>query len=199
LNLSDLPPMKEDLNFRLQKIADGDEKVFRALFDQFSPRVFVFAMKLTRSRSMAEEVVQEIFIKIWDNRERLRDVEYFPSYLSVITRNHCFNVLKKLAVESRVNGDFSKQIPLVHRETEDQVIYKDYQEILARIVNTLPPQQKSVYSLCHGQGMKYEEAAQHLNISRLTVKAHMQLAMKTIRTRFGNFVHYAIFLGLLPF
>jgi RNA polymerase sigma-70 factor (ECF subfamily) len=191
--------MKEDLKFLLQNVADGDEKEFRVLFDKFSSRVFVFAMKLTHSRSMAEEVVQEIFIKIWDHRNTLRDVEYFPSYLSVITRNHCFNVLKRMAIEAKANTSFFKRIPLVHRETEDHVIYKDYQEILSRIVDSLPPQQKSVYSLCHGQGMKYEEAAEHLNISRLTVKAHMQHALKTIRSRFGNFVHYAILIGLLPF
>lgn len=187
--------MNEDLRFLLLQIARGDEKVFRQIFDRFSPKVFVFALKLTHSRSIAEEIVQEVFIKIWDNRQKLAEVEFFPSYLSVITKNHCFNVLKRIARQEKVNANFSRKFPALHSETEERVIYNNYQDILSRIVDQLPPQQKIAYSLCHDEGLKYEEAAERMKISRLTVKTHMQTALRTIKTRFGNLIHYCVLLA----
>lgn len=187
--------MNEDLRFLLLQIANGDEKVFRFIFDRFSPKVFVFALKLTHSRSIAEEIVQEVFIKIWDNRQKLNEVEFFPSYLSVITRNHSFNVLKRIAHQEKVNANFSRKFPTIHSETEERVIYNNYQDILSGIVDQLPPQQKMAYGLCHGEGLKYEEAAERMKISTLTVKTHMQTALRTIKTRFGNLIHYCVFLA----
>jgi RNA polymerase sigma-70 factor (family 1) len=190
--------MKEDLCLLLKRVADGDEKAFRSLFNQYSPKVFVFALKLTHNGSIAEEVVQEVFIKIWNSRRKLYEVEFFPSYISVITRNHCFNVLKRIALDERAKAVFSLEASFVNHETEDRVIYKDYQDILGRIVDQLPQQQKLVYGLCHGEGLKYEEAAERLNISRLTVKTHMQHALKTIKSRFGTLIQSSILIFLMP-
>lgn len=185
--------MKEDLKFLLLRIADGDEKSFRLVFDHYSSKVFVFAMKLTHNKPMSEEIVQEVFIKLWKNRHKLPQVEFFPSYLSVITRNHTFNVLKSIALREKVNFRFAKRIANVHCETEEFVIHNDYQNILTQIVDELPPQQKTAYSLCHGEGLKYEEAAVRMNISTLTVKTHMQTALRTIKARFGNAIQYCLF------
>jgi RNA polymerase sigma-70 factor (family 1) len=191
--------MNEDWRFLLLQIANGDEKAFREIFDRFSPKVFVFALKLTHSRSMAEEILQEVFIKIWDNRHKLPEVEFFPSYLSAITKNHTFNVLKRIAQQQRAHVNFSNKVPSIHSETEEGVIYNNYQEILSGIVDQLPPQQKTAYSLCHGEGLKYEEAAERMNISTLTVKTHMQTALRTIKVRFGNLVHYCVVLVCAAF
>jgi RNA polymerase sigma-70 factor (family 1) len=180
--------MKEEFKLHLLQVANGDEKAFRKIFDRFSPMVFVFSLKLTRSRSMAEEVVQEVFIKIWQNRGKLSSVDSFPSYLSVVTRNHTFNVLKKIARQQKVNTEFQTKIPVANSETEDRIIYNDYQSVLSNIIDRLPAQQKTVYSLCHGEGLKYEEAAQRMQISALTVKTHMHNALRTIKTRIADLI-----------
>ena len=189
--------MNQDLRFLLLQIADGNEKVFRAVFDQFAPKVFVFALKLTHSRTIAAEIVQDVFIKIWSNRGKLKEVEFFPSYLSAITRNHCFNILKQIAVQQKAMENISKEIATSHSETEERIIYNDYQHILSGIVDQLPPKQKLAYTLCHGEGLKYEEAAARMNVSKLTVKTHMQTALRTIKTRFSDLIHYFIFLPVL--
>lgn len=191
--------MKEDLKFLLLRIADGDERSFRQIFDLYSAKIFVFALKLTHSKPMSEEVVQEVFIKLWNNRHKLPEVEFFPSYLAVMTRNHTFNILKSIAREEKITAAFSKNIPQTHCETEEIIIHNDYQNILTRIVDELPPQQKTAYSLCHGEGLKYEEAAERMNISTLTVKTHMQTALRTIKTRFGSAIQYCLFLPGLFF
>jgi RNA polymerase sigma-70 factor (family 1) len=183
---------KESLQRLLLNIANGDEKAFRQIFDYYSSKIYHFALKLTHSTVLAEEIVQEIFLKIWNNREKLSEVEFFPAYLYTIARNHAFNVLKRIAIEANANAKLVAKLPLHHSETEEGIICGDYESHLDRIVNSLPPQQKKVYSLCHGEGLKYEEAAERLNISRLTVKTHMQSALRTIKSQFGHIIQYCI-------
>ncbi|HEY0739923.1 MAG TPA: RNA polymerase sigma-70 factor [Chryseosolibacter sp.] len=189
--------MKENLRFLLLQIADGDEKSFRQIFDHYASKVFVFALKLTHSKPVAEEIVQEVFIKLWNNRHRLPEVECFPSYLAAIARNHTFNVLKNIALQEKVKAEFSHQQAQTHCETEECIIHNDYQNILSQIVNELPLQQKTAYSLCYGEGLKYEEAAKRMNISTLTVKTHMQTALRTIKTRFGGTIQYCLAVAVL--
>jgi RNA polymerase sigma-70 factor (family 1) len=188
--------MSEKLKPLLAQIASGDAMAFRKIFDQFSGKVYLFTLKLTRSQSTAEEVVQETFTRIWVNREALPDIEYFPSYLYTITRNLTFNILKRMAIEEKAKSAYTLRQSLSDNNTEQVIFCNDYEHILHKIIDRLPPQQKLVYGLCHGEGLKYEEAAERLNISRLTVKTHMQHALKTIKTHFGGFIG-SFFIGSL--
>lgn len=183
---------KEGLKHLLLKIADGDQQAFRQIFDCYSSKVFHFTLKLTHSRSISEEVVQDIFMKIWYNRTKLTTVESFTAYLYTITRNHAFNLLKRIAVEANANAKLVAHLPVQHSDTEERVISRDYENLLGKIVDALPPQQRKVYSLCHHEGLKYEEAAERLNISRLTVKTHMQSALRTIKSQFSHIIQYCV-------
>jgi RNA polymerase sigma-70 factor (ECF subfamily) len=123
-------------------------------------------------------------MKLWINRESVNTIEQFSAYLFTITRNHTFNLLKKVAIEATAKNYLSKELSEAHRDTEETILYHESQRILNEAVRNLPPQQKLVYSLCHNEGLKYEEVAQRLNISRLTVKTHMQQALRTIKAHF---------------
>jgi RNA polymerase sigma-70 factor (family 1) len=184
--------MDQKLPLLLHQVSSGDEQAFREVFNIFSPKIYLFALKLTRSKSLAEEVVQDVFLKIWDLRSSMTVIEHFPSYLYVVTRNNCFNTLKRIATEQKVKMALVKQNYYFHTDTEESVIYHDYQNLLRAIVEKLPPQQKLVYGLCHEEGLRYEEAATRLKISRLTVKTHMQQALRTIKTRFAHLLCFAI-------
>jgi RNA polymerase sigma-70 factor (family 1) len=178
--------MHENLKSLVTEVASGNQDAFRVLFDLYSPKIYSFAFKLTRCGSTAEEVVQEVFIKVWINRAALTEIIFFPSYINTITRNHCFNVLKKMAFEEKRRIAIGKNQTGLHEETEQSIIHRDYQHILNNVIEALPPQQRLVYGLCHNQGLKYEEAAERLNISRLTVKTHMKQALRTIRANFSR-------------
>lgn len=177
----------------LSEVANGDQRAFRQIFDLFSPKVYTFALKLSHSSSTAEEIVQEVFLKIWIAREGLISINYFPSYLYTITRNHTFNILKKLAVEERVKDSLKRELSEIQEEADEVSMYQEYQHILVNAVSQLPPQQRLVYSLCHQKGLKYEEVAQQLNISRLTVKTHMQKALRAIKSNFSNLISLIFF------
>lgn len=176
-----------DLRHIITHVAEGNAHAFRRIFDAFSPKVYAFALKLTRSEQLSEEIVQEVFLKIWTGRSSLRDINYFPSYLYTITRNHTFNVLKKIATEQRALSLLSRELSEIDTSSEEEgTHYQEQYNIFVKALEKLPPQQRLVYCLCHQEGLKYEEAAQRLNISRLTVKTHMQKALRSLKAHLNT-------------
>ncbi|MFZ6009554.1 MAG: RNA polymerase sigma-70 factor [Bacteroidota bacterium] len=180
--------MKEtkDIKTLLDQLSRNSAPAFREIFHIHSDQVYAFALRLTKSHSIAEEMVQEVFMKIWINRTSASTIENFNAYLFVITRNLVFNALKRQALEEKAKIVLSQELEKKHHDTEETVIRRDYERLLQETVNHLPPQQRLVYSLCHQEGLRYDEVAQRLKISRLTVKTHMQQALKTIKAQFAN-------------
>jgi len=168
----------------LRQVATGDQTSFTILFKHYSKTVYPFALKLTRSDELAEEILQEIFLKIWINRQNLPEIENFGAYINRMTRNYAYNVLRRIAHENLISFELSKQMTEEVNSTEDTVIYRDLEHSLNRAISCLTPQQKLVYTLCQQEGLKYSEVAGRLNISSSTVHTHMKLALKFIRTYF---------------
>lgn len=171
----------------LSRIAEGDRKAFTEIFEHYQVMVYEYSIKLTRSKEQAEEIVQNIFIKIWLNRKNIQDIENFGAYLNRATRNQCYTALRKIAADALRYVELKEEegIPSGN-DTEHRILYNDSARMLKTVVDTLPPQRKLVYELCHEHGMKYEEVAARLNISSGTVHKHMKLALKTIRDHFNG-------------
>lgn len=184
----------KDIRNLLNRLSKNDEHAFRLIFHAFSDRVYSFSLRLTRSQETAEEMVQEVFLKIWINRTSLAAIENFHAYLYTITRNLAFNTLKRMSVEEKAKTILQREQTDIHSDTEETVIHRDYQQLLNRAISHLPPQQRLVYSLCHQEGLRYEEVAQRLNISRLTVKTHMQQALRTLKAQFAHVVRLGVVL-----
>ena len=165
----------------LEQIAAGDQKSFAVIFDHYSKAIYAFALKLTRSENQAEEILQEVFLKIWIHRSTLSEIENFPAYLNRITRNHCYNVLRRLAHEALASSELAYGMTEEVHNTENDVIGRDLQRSLNNAIDQLTPQQRLVYTMCHQDGLKYEEVADRLNLSRSTVHSHMKLALRRIR------------------
>lgn len=189
-------PLFDEAEVLLQ-VAGGSERAFTLLFRQYSPKVYSFALKLTRSEELAEEVVQEVFIKIWLNREGLGEIIEFGAYLNRINRNHCLNLIKRLANEAKASIEISNTITELSEETEQGIAYRGTQQLVDEAVNSLTPQQQRVYKLCHVDGLKYEEAASQLNISAGTVHSHMKVALKVIRTHLEHAGAVVLVAGLM--
>jgi RNA polymerase sigma-70 factor (family 1) len=174
-----------------------DREEFTLLFKEHHKVVYAFALKLTRSESLAEEIVQEVFLKIWVKREDLSVVENFKAYLSRVTRNHSYNVLRDMAQATLAETHLKFEMTEITQNTQHTIDYRDASEFLEKAVNQLPPQQKLIYTLCHKEGLKYEEVAKRLNISPATVHSHMKQALRTIRAHFKKMNALVIFLFLL--
>ncbi|WP_316846383.1 RNA polymerase sigma-70 factor [Pedobacter psychrodurus] len=179
----------------LVRIASGDELAFRAVFEHYQQLVFTFAQKITRSDSDAEEIVQDIFLKVWFNRGHLPGIENFGAYLNRLARNQALNLLRHEAVISRVKTELGLNTTENDLGTQQKLDYKEAKQLLDDIVRKLPEQQRRVYALCHFEGLKYDEAAAQLNISADTVHYHMKRALATIREHFKR--HAALYPALM--
>ncbi len=187
----------DDSKYLLRQLSESDHGAFSHLFTQHHQKVYAFALKLTHSEATAEEIVQDVFMKIWINRKSLASVDHFQSYLFTVARHHILNILKRRALEETAKAAFERELPRYH-ETEEPSSLEERQQMLNQAVDHLPPQQRVVYSLCHRKGLKYKEVAQQLNISRLTVKAHMQQALRAIRLHFSSTYSVLMLIFLFP-
>lgn len=165
----------------LAQAAAGSEKAFATLFHGYRDKIYSVAMRLTRSTFMAEEVVQDIFLKLWVKKESLSDIQDFEDYLFIMTRNHVFTALKRVARQQQLVDDLQLEMPSSEDSTYNRIVNQELEQILQQAVELLPAQQKQIYLLSKEQEMKREEIAKLLRISSETVKTHLARALRHIR------------------
>lgn len=166
----------------LLRLAEDDPSAFRILFDACSPKVYSIAYKFLKSQSLAEDVVQEVFAKLWIKKNELHQLRDFNAYLNTITHNHLFNQLKKLAHAEKFL-QYQKQNNRQQDNSVAAVIeLNELNYTIAKAMSRLSTQQKKVYHLGKIQGLSYEQIATQLQISKETVKTHMSEALRSIKT-----------------
>ncbi|MGN6802436.1 MAG: RNA polymerase sigma factor [Ginsengibacter sp.] len=166
----------------LDLIAEGNESAFKELFDHYHNRTYTVAYKLTKSKVTAEEIVQDVFLKIWVGRSKLKSIDNFNGYLFIVTRNHSYKVLKSIARNYRSVPIIDLNLKRETTDVSDLLLDKEYGKLLEIAVDRLPNQQKKVYHLIKNQGLKREEVANKLELKPETVKFHLAQAMKNIRS-----------------
>lgn len=165
----------------IERVAEGDETAFRALFNEHRGAIYKTAVRLTESPAAAEDVLQEVFLIIWLKREDLPAILNFRAYLQTIARNHIIRSFKRLSQQRHASATLSVIRGELHQDTEDRVQEREFDRILQSAVATLSPRQAAVYSLIREKGFSREQAAAHLDVYPETVKSHMEVAMKKIR------------------
>ena len=163
------------------QVSEGDAIAFRQLFDHYRNKIYSLGMLLTRSETLSEEIVQDVFLKVWEKREQLAEINYFNAWLRTVAKNTCSNYLRSLAMEKIALSRFASGSDTETASVENDVIAKEYGQIIDEAIRQLPPQQKKVYMLSRHSGKKQDEIARELNISIYTVKEYMKLAQRSIR------------------
>ena len=163
-------------------VSKGDEKAFVELFDHYRDKIYGVALKLTRTATLAEEIVEDVFLKIWLKRADLLKIENFSAYLFIITRNHVYRSLKQIANNYQTVELIENSQSIASDNIEDYVIGREYDSLLHDALSHLPKQQRQVYSLIKEHGLKREEAAVVLHLKPETIKFHLAEAMKNIRS-----------------
>lgn len=167
--------------FLLSNIQKNNKKAFDALFRKYYPSLCQLAFLIVKSEEIAEEVVQEIFINIWEQRNRLKIKKSLRSYLFTATRNKALNYLssekKRLVYEKNALIEYSEEITGSGENNEEL----EMKLMLLNAVDNLPKKCKEIFKLSREEGMTYQEIADHLNISKKTVEAQMGIALKKLR------------------
>ncbi len=171
---------KHDERLLLKKIAARDEQAFRLLYDQYRKKVYTYALKLLKFEDRAEDIVHEVFLRIWQH-DHLEEIENLEGYLHIVARNSTLQLLRKQQLELKANRELAHDWKETHEDTEQTIMWNDAHKHLQEAIEFLPPQQRAVFRLCREEGLKYEEVAERMAISRLTVKTHMQHALRSLR------------------
>jgi RNA polymerase sigma-70 factor (family 1) len=181
----------------LRLLKGGSEFAFAQIFDRYRPQVYRTARRFLKSTELAEEIVQEVFLKLWLKREVIGEIERLDAFLYTMSRNLTFDALRKLSTEMVAKKDISLGAEQSEDIADHALQETQYSELLQQAVSLLPPQQKQVFHLAKVEGLSHEAIAQQMNISRLTVKAHMAKALQSIRNHLQPHLGTMVFLPFL--
>lgn len=161
---------------------------FKCLFDNYKNRVYGYVLTITRSPYAAEEITQEIFIKLWLSRDILVGVENIDGYIFATARNKTLNYLRKAAYDVRLLRELQERAApeTGNNNVEERAMSSEYDRLLQDALALLSPQRRLVYQLSRERGLNHEEIANHLQLSRNTVKNHMVEALRFIRHYLGE-------------
>lgn len=162
----------------LIRVSVGDEDAFRQLFLKYHQQLGMHIFRITNSTDVAEEIVQDVFLKIWMSRETLIRVRNFKAYLFVISKNHTLNCLRKLSRERIHKQEWEDNSVKILISENDS--FNIYYCLLDEAIDQLPPQQQKVYLLSRHERLRYVEIANRLNLSCETVKKYLQIATASI-------------------
>lgn len=194
--MKELSAITENEIYGLQeKIALGDERAFRQLFDHFSEKLFRFAFAIIKTKDGATEVVDEVFVKIWKQRTTIAGIGFLKTYLYTSVKNASLNYLSRKANEQITESFDFINIQLQEEQCPaQQMITADILKKIQEAVNELPPRCKIIFKLVREDGLKYKEVADILNISVNTVDAQMVIAVKKISEKVKG--HFEFFPGI---
>lgn len=173
-------PIKEEKEL-LSRLIEGDSDAFEKIYYLFVERVYYFALRYLRNSADAEEMVQEVFSKIWESRKNINIELSFSGYLLTTTKNTIFNDhRKKINHQVYCNQIFTYLQKTMH-SVEDDVIYDDLMNLLNKTISDLPPKRQEIFKMSRFQGMPYKEISKELSISEKTIETHIRLALRDIK------------------
>lgn len=179
----------------VQKIREGNEKAFREIYDRNHVQMFYIAKKYVKDSSLAEDAVQDIFVKLWEKRHKLDETKSIKGFLFTMLRNHILNMLRdnKREIISISKVDFMSK----KNVTEDDLTYKEYQDVVKKGLNELSNRKREVFELKAFNGLSNSEVAEMLKINIRTVKTHYYNSSRFIRDYLKH--HAGLFIFLITF
>ena len=174
----------------LIKIKDGDESAYQMLFIEFYAPLVSFATNFISDKSIAEDIVQDIFIKIWEGRDKIGTVKNISAYLYQTVRFTCYNHIRDKKIFPEDNIDFTEHVK-ISSSIEEMIIEEESFRLYLKEMEKLPPKCRKIFSLSI-EGLMAKEIAEELDISIETVKKQKKIARKILREKFNGLL---LFLG----
>jgi RNA polymerase sigma-70 factor (ECF subfamily) len=171
--------LREDEHLYLQKLAFGDHEAFRYFFMTYYPKLKVFMNQFVCSETIAEDLSQDIFEKIWLNREYASNLQSFNAYVYRIAKNTAINYLEHKAVEENYIFSLPSFLPEIF--IEEEIDTKELELLIQLTVEKMPEQRRRIFTMSRIEGLKNMEIAEKLNLSTRTVEAHLYQALRQIR------------------
>lgn len=173
--------MPHEVSHLVSQIRKGNKLAFSQLFRMYYPKLFTFIQGLLADRPLAEEITQDVFLRLWINREKIDLRLSFDSYLYTIAKNIVLNFYKKKEIEQRYIDHTLHALDTETPEAEAPFYYQDLLALVEQAVSEMPPQQQKVFRLSREEGLLNAEIAQKLGISKRTVEKHIYSSLTFLR------------------
>ena len=176
-----IPALPYDEHELFLRISAGDELAFRRLFDLYRQRLFSFAWQLCHSAVEAEEVVQDVFLRLWEQREKLTEVTMPRRYIYTMTRNRTFDILGKIARNEQMIQQMWANMRQSDNDTEHLLYAEESRKLIQQAVSQLSEKKQMVFTLSRQEGLSHQDIAARLGLSIQTVKNIMTEVLKHIQ------------------
>lgn len=183
--MRDHPHSEKEL---LNQIAKGSQDAYLVIFQQYWDTVFSTALLLTKSPELAEDIAQDVFTMIWEKRAQLPAIEKLEPFLFITARNMIYSRLRKLSSQETyrqyIKSYFNEaSVTGVDEQTELRELERTIQGAILR----LPSQQQKAFRLSRFEGMRHEEIAATMGVSRITIKSYIVQALASLRKTLANY------------
>lgn len=163
------------------RIKYGEKDAYQELFERYAPRIFHFSLSYLKNKADSEELVQDVFMKVWEKREILDSGQNVKAYLFKIAVNTIYDFIRRKNIESAFNEFAATNSKKSSESTWDTVVYKEMQVRINHIVSEMPEQRRRVFHLSKTKGLTNDQIAQKLEISKRTVENQLYRAISFLK------------------
>ncbi len=167
-------------------LAEDSEYAFQLMYDRYRNRIYHTAIRYLKSPLLAQEVVQDVFLKLWMERKNIKTDQPIEAWLYTVAKNNLLNRLKKIASEWKAISNLKLLTKQFVDSASDKIEETQYNELLQKAISSLPQQQQKVFCYARDERLTYIQIGEKMGISPLTVKKHMSRALLHIKSHFSG-------------
>lgn len=169
---------------------DSDEEAAREFFEIFHPKLVRFAAIYTSSLNDANDLVADVFVKLFRNKKKLEEIRDIQFYLYKAVKNQCITYFKTRRVDTSLDDIEWEETGYIYeiKNPESELLTRELAAVIEDIINGFPPKRKIIYKMVVVDGLKYKEAANILDLSVKTIENHLSLAVKELRQKIRNYL-----------
>ena len=155
---------------------------FILIFHSYKERVFKYVLAIVKSKEVAEEITQDIFLTLWLQRHSLEQLDNLDGYIYTVSKNKSLNYLRKAARDIKLLDKLKNSLPQHHNNVDERLAVRDHEILMDKAITALSEQRRQVYNLSRVEGLTHDEIAKKLSLSKQTVKNHLVAALKHIKS-----------------
>lgn len=172
----------------IQEIRSGNKQVYKHLFELYYPALSAFAFKYLKDIDSSREIVQDLFVNIYEKRESIEVKDSLKAYLFRSTRNKCLNALRQKKTKREYHELITRNMESV-ADLNDQIMQVELENEIFRVVESLPPKCKDIFIMSRVSGRTNSQIADELEISIRTVETQISKTLREIRKQLGNYLN----------
>ena len=165
----------------LNKLAEGDVRAFNRIYNDYYMRIYRFVRRAVSANEDAEEIVQEVFVKLWDKRSMIDPEKSFNSFIYTISKNTIHDYLRRVLREKKYIEEVITEFSIPDNQLEDIINFRETESVIRQLIEKLPPKRRQAFELSRYKGKTYREISALMNISENTVDTHIRKSLAWLK------------------